>query len=443
MKRSELYARVWAEPMIRVAADLGLSGPGLAKLCARSGIPTPARGHWAKLKAGKRSRQPPLPQPELDPSIPLPTPAQRERKERKKTFEEGVRAGVSARGDTEVAPASADPGQSAAEPTKPDAIGASIIAVTIAGTLDRPHPLVRATAVAVARLPALLKRWERATPMQRASASLPHRPILRNGRYELDVSGGLALIASLEAMDWILRFLDALFKGLRGQGVRIERTTRKDERVAVLRLAKDGEELVMAPVVEGYKREAVDAQELARVKEEGGWSSKWRYWPSGRMSMSVQGTERIVNANWSGTPDRLEAQLGTMVATCLELMAQQPTHRKEREIEEERQRREEERQYKLRRQREAREEQLKKAFEASEQYEQERRLRRFLAMVERQADQFVEPYPERAKVWLQIVRAQLETQSPWRRTLGECLTGPSWQPWPPRWWPSSEATEEE
>ncbi len=443
MKRSELYARVWAEPMIRVAADLGLSGPGLAKLCARSGVPTPSRGHWAKLQAGKRSPQPPLLQPELDSNIPLPTPAQRERKERKKTFEEDVRAGVSARGETEVAPASADPGQSAAEPTKPDAIGASIIAVTVADTLDRPHPLVRATAVAVARLPALLKRWERATPMQRASASLPLRPILRNGRYELDVPDGLAFIASLEAMDWILRFLDALFKGLRGQGVRIERTTRKDERVAVLRLAKDGEELVMAPVVEGYKREAVDAQELARVKEEGGWSSKWRYWPSGRMSVSVQGTERIVNASWSGTPERLEVQLGTMVATCLELMAQQPTHRKEREIEEQRRRQEEERQYKLRRQREAREEQLKKAFEASEQYEQERRLRRFLTMVEREADQFVEPYPERAKVWLQVVRAQLEQQSPWRHTLGECLTGPSWQPWSPRWWPSSEATEEE
>ena len=442
MKRSELYARVWAEPMIRVAADLGLSGPGLAKLCARSGIPTPARGHWAKLQAGKRSRQPPLPQAELDPNIPLPTPAQRERKKRQKTFDEGVRTGVSARGDMEVAHAGADPGQTSAESTKADPIGASTLAVTIADTLDRPHPLVRATAVAVARLPALLKRWERATRMQRASASLPHRPILRNGRYELDVPGGLALVASLEAMDWILRFVDALLKGLRGQGVRIERTTRKDERVAVLRLAKDGEELVMAPVVEGYKCEAVDAQELARLKEEGGWANKWRYWPSGRMSISVQGTERIVNASWSGTPDRLEAQLGTMIATCVELMAQQPTHRKEREIEEERRRQEEERQYNLRRQREAREEQLKKAFEASEQYEQERRLRRFLAVVERQAGQFVEPYPERAKVWLQVVRAQLEAQSPWRHTLGECLTGPSWQPWPPRWWPSSDATED-
>ncbi len=443
MKRSELYARVWVEPMIRVAADLGLSGPGLAKLCARSGIPTPARGHWAKLQAGKRSPQEPMAQPELDPNIALPTPARRERKERKRAFDEGVRAGVNFRGKTDVAPSDGQPEQEATDTSRRDAVDMSAIVATMADTLDRPHALVRATAVAVARLPTLIKRWERATPMQRASLTLPHRPLFRNGRYELDVPGGLALIASLEAMDWILRFVDALLKGLRGQGVRIERTKRDDERIAVLRLTKNVEELVLSPVVEGYKRESVGAEELARLQEESGGASKWRYWPSGRMSISVQGTERIVSASWCGTPERLEAQLGTIVATCLELMAQQPTHRKEREIEQERQRLEAERQYKLRRQREAREEQLKRAFEASQQYGQERLLRRFLAMVEREADQFVGPYPERAKVWLQVVRAQLEAQSPWRHTLGESLQGLSWQPWPPRWWPSSEALEDD
>ncbi len=78
---------------------------------------------------------------------------------------------------------------------------------------------MRATAVVVGRMPALLKRLERATPAQRTSANFPYPPLFRFGRYELDVAGGLALIASLEAMDWILRFVDALLKGLRHQGV--------------------------------------------------------------------------------------------------------------------------------------------------------------------------------------------------------------------------------
>ena len=170
---------------------------------------------------------------------------------------------------------------------------------------------------------------------------------------------------------------------------------------------------------------------------------KWVYSPSGRISLSVQGAERIVQAAWSGTIEQLAAKLSSIVATCVELMAQQPARRQERQGEEKRQEREAERHYKLRRQREAREEQLKKAFEASQQYANERRLRRFLAMVEREADRFQEPYPERAKVWLQVVRAQLETACPWRLTLGDCLTGPSWRPWPPEWWPTSGAEGED
>ena len=438
MKRSELYARVWAEPMIRVAAELGLSGPGLAKLCARSGIPTPSRGHWAKLKAGKRSRQPPLPQPELDPHVPLPTAAQRQRKERKKAFDEGVRSALEARGEVSGAtPAGREEESSAAPPAAPSLV------IPMTEILERPHPLVRATAAAVGQLPALLKRWEHATPTQRASARFAVPPLRRNGRFELDVKDGFALVAPIESMDWIVRFVDALFKGLKQAGVRIERSKRADDRIAVLRLEKGGEELLLSPIVEGYRRRPADPEDLARAKEAHEWLDKWVYSPSGRISLSVQGTERIVHAAWSGTTEQLAPKLGAIIATCVELMAQQPAHRQERQAEERRRKQEAERQYKLRRQREARQEQLKKAFEASQQCAQERQLRRFLAMVEREADRFQEPYPERAKVWLQVVRAQLEADCPWRHTLGDCLTGPSWRPWPPEWWPTSGSEEED
>jgi len=436
MKRSELYARVWAEPMIRVAAELGLSGPGLAKLCARSGIPTSSRGHWVKLKAGKRSRQPPLPQPELDPNVPLPTAAQRQRKERKKAFDDGVRAALDARGEAGAPPPSQDDEGGAPAPP----VARSRV-ITMSETLERPHPLVRATAVAVGQLPALLKRWERATPLQRASPHFGYPSLRRNGRHEVDVNDGLALVAPIESMDWILRFVDALFKGLKHEGVRIERSKRKDDRIAVLRLEKGGEELILSSVAEGYRRRPADPEDLVRAKVAHEWPDKWVYSPSGRISLSVQGTERIVHAAWSGTTEQLSPKLGAIVASCVELMAQQPAHRQERQAEERLREQEAERQYKLRRQREARQEQLKKAFEASQEYAQERQLRRFLAVVERQADQFQEPYPERTKVWLQVVRAQLEAESPWRRTLGQCLTGPSWRPWPPEWWPSPELDE--
>ena len=52
--RALLLEQVWTDPMTAVALHYGLSDVGLKKLCSRLQIPTPMRGHWAKLKAGKR-----------------------------------------------------------------------------------------------------------------------------------------------------------------------------------------------------------------------------------------------------------------------------------------------------------------------------------------------------------------------------------------------------
>jgi len=52
--REDLYKQVWETPMSRLAADYGISGNGLAKICDRLKIPYPPRGYWAKKAAGKK-----------------------------------------------------------------------------------------------------------------------------------------------------------------------------------------------------------------------------------------------------------------------------------------------------------------------------------------------------------------------------------------------------
>ena len=47
--------------MSKLARRLGFSDRGLAEACARVNVPVPGRGHWAKLKHGKRVHRPPLP----------------------------------------------------------------------------------------------------------------------------------------------------------------------------------------------------------------------------------------------------------------------------------------------------------------------------------------------------------------------------------------------
>jgi integrase len=61
LTREDLYRRVWSNPVESVARELGISGRGLAKICARFEIPVPPRGYWAKLAAGKRAPEIPLP----------------------------------------------------------------------------------------------------------------------------------------------------------------------------------------------------------------------------------------------------------------------------------------------------------------------------------------------------------------------------------------------
>ena len=79
VSRERLYEEVWTTPVLTLAKRYGLSDRGLGKLCAREAIPVPPRGYWAKIRAGKKLKRPPLP------PAPEPTP-------RRHTQEHGLAA---------------------------------------------------------------------------------------------------------------------------------------------------------------------------------------------------------------------------------------------------------------------------------------------------------------------------------------------------------------
>jgi hypothetical protein len=51
--RQALHDLVGAKPMMKVAADFGITGTGLKKISARNDVPTPEKGYWNKLAYGK------------------------------------------------------------------------------------------------------------------------------------------------------------------------------------------------------------------------------------------------------------------------------------------------------------------------------------------------------------------------------------------------------
>lgn len=60
-ERQALFEQVWTQPLRNVAAEHGISDVALAKICKKLGVPTPGRGYWARLAAGKPALRPNLP----------------------------------------------------------------------------------------------------------------------------------------------------------------------------------------------------------------------------------------------------------------------------------------------------------------------------------------------------------------------------------------------
>ncbi len=61
VSREELYILVWAEPMLKVAKQFGVSSSYMARVCTVINVPRPERGYWAKRAFGKIMPQQPLP----------------------------------------------------------------------------------------------------------------------------------------------------------------------------------------------------------------------------------------------------------------------------------------------------------------------------------------------------------------------------------------------
>ncbi|HEY8572728.1 hypothetical protein [Phenylobacterium sp.] len=60
LSRDELFQRAWDRPLTDVAAELGVTSTALKKTCDRHDIPTPGRGYWAQLRAGRTFPRPKL-----------------------------------------------------------------------------------------------------------------------------------------------------------------------------------------------------------------------------------------------------------------------------------------------------------------------------------------------------------------------------------------------
>lgn len=419
MKRSDLYEKVWAMPIVRLAKELGISDVGLAKACRRHAIPVPPRGYWAKLSAGKNPTKIPLPAPELDVLVRFAT----------SDPDEQARQRAMAQHRSNLLTARL-------------AQFANTVPIEFVQTLEGAHPLVIATHKYCERIPKLVERSRRRSYSWATAKPEDHPPPEQHGRYSLSRKGCLNIVASLESMDWILRLHATLFRGLLNGGMKIAQREVQSDRSSgraddpAIELRFD-EEVLTLKFSEGYRRVRLTPAELEEKRKETAWAREFEMHPSGIFTLSIEGTEYQARKSWQGSKEKLEVQVNEVIQTAFHLVGLLPQLRSERQVREANARREEELRAQERRRREARDDQLKQAFAMMEADGRVQQLYAFLDGLEKCCADFSPPYDERARVWIGVIRNELSGRSPVDEMLQKCLSVPTWASWPPAWWPEN------
>jgi hypothetical protein len=419
MKRSELYAKVWSTPMTKLAAELGISDVGLAKACRRHAVPAPPRGYWAKLRAGQKPDQIPLPTPELDVAVQFATSDPDERA-RQKIMERKRLDDLNAHVKT--------------------AVKTGVI--KFAESLDNAHPLVKATHRYCDRVPKLIEQYKRrGVDAWRITQHEDRPPNDKYGRYSFMRPGLLDITASLDAMDWVLRFHSTILNALVAGGMVISWREASDGRRSgqpegAIVQASFMSEVFGIEFSQGYRRVSLDSAEVAKRKKEEPWTRDFEYRASEKLSFSILGTEYGARKTWQGTQEKLESQVTEIVQTAFQLVPLQVELRKQRAAASLVAQREAEVRAAAQRRASAIAEQLKQAFLMAEADARVRQLKEFLARLEQSSSNLSPPYNERIRGWIDVVQKELAAKNPVEDMLQRSLSVPSWSTWPPDWWPT-------
>jgi hypothetical protein len=260
LSRSELYEKVWSEAMWKLAPELGLSDVGLKKMCHRNGIPTPERGYWAKLEAGHKVKQEPLPNNE------------------NYRFEEAYTFYPQPERTT----ASSAPDIYSEELAK-------VKDIVVKENLASPHPIIVET-----------------------KKLLFHEKVDDYGMLQTWRPGCLHLRVSPESFIRALRIMDAIIKGCAKMGFQVE--NEKDKRGTFVSI--NGEKVHFAIEEKTTRSDHVLAQKEQKEKEQRAWSfhRRWDFHPTGKLWFELKG---FSSGAWKDGKKTLEDQLQDIFAGIL------------------------------------------------------------------------------------------------------------------------------
>ena len=270
LTREQLYERVWSGPMSALAPTLGLSDVGLKKTCKRMRVPTPPRGYWQRVAAGKTTQRVALPK------LPGAVPARV--------------MSVTFRRPAPVEPHVVEPETGpVADQRRYEALPEN--QVMVSDQLTDPHPLVA-----------------RSVHLLRAAKADDHHRLQPRGQK------CVAIDVTMGTVDRALRIFDALFTALDARGYRVEiaPTANEGSRTVV----HVGAELVPIAMSEAVTRTLIPPAPNAKSWE----AKRYIYSPTGRLTLMVLESYLEVRGSWSDHAKRgpLETQVNAIIVGLVE-----------------------------------------------------------------------------------------------------------------------------
>ena len=411
MKRSELYALVWQTPLRHLGPNLGLSDVGLSKLCRRHNIPVPPVGHWTRLAAGKICVQTPLPPSDVDREIHLPEKDTTAARSSGATRIQQVQQAFSRARDAVV-----------------------LQPLDIPPSLDHCHPLVAKTA----RFFQSIRRDEAKLAVEAEEARRLRRPFfgaitshkMSSGRYVAD-SGCLRITATLTHIDWILRFHEALIRGLIAGGCQVVAGRGDASNTVEIRRAGGAIKLNFSEQVE----------KIAHPQHQDFLFHRDEYRAVDGYKLKLERDWHVIARQWTGSREQLEHQLPEITRALIafpeaealrsKLLAEEAAIQREQEREATRAHNIALAAERARTQRrEAQANQLPRAIAVGQSLAVYHSALDVLSRLERIAGD--QPEDAALRTWIALVRSSLKDPV---HELADALRAEAAQPERPLWWP--------
>ena len=280
-----------SKPILSLAKEYGFSDVGFSKICRRHSIPLPPRGYWAKVSAGLKVSNPPLPNPHREGPVYIPP--------RKSITDEDIleKKKLLAQQKSEV-----------------ETIGV----ISVPDQILSPHKITQSTQQYFDKIIKKIDQAKKSKSLPNDYYSIIHS--IYRGRLQCQQAGCFHVTVSEALLVRALNLLDALVIELEKHGFKIQSIKNKEVKGAVVAV-KDNETITFM-VSEGYKYQVAEAYQMMTELERLMYPDK-KPVATGKITFSIYAAEARLGRNWTDGKRLIELELPSIIHEFISLVPRQ------------------------------------------------------------------------------------------------------------------------